>query len=332
MSASRGNAFGLSKVALGAVVMLGATLCGRPARAWDDFGHMEVAAVAFKKLHPTTKQNVARLLKMNPRYTNWIVGARRGDEDRMAFMRAATWADSIKVDPHYKDDAQAAATAGQNIGYGDLLRHGYWHFIDQPLSPDGTPLVPAPSPNVATQIAAFRTALAAPATGDDVRSYDLVWLLHLVGDVHQPLHCVSRYDAADLQGDRGGNLVRIMGNTPPPVCDDPRYCPFGPPTELHAFYDDILGAGYAVGPVEEAAAHLPAPDPKLAAIGDEKVWIQEGLELARSSVYVPPIGVGDGPFSITPQFQKAAADLGRRRIALAGARLANLLNAALGPE
>ena len=60
-----------------------------------------------------------------------------------------------------------------------------------------------------------------------------------------------------------------------------------------------------MGPVETAADHLPAPD-------------------------VPPIGVGDGPFSITPQYQKAAADLGRRRIALAGARLANLLNAALG--
>ena len=330
MSPNRRNARGLSRAALSAVLAVGAALCARPARAWDDFGHMEVAAAAFKKLHATTKQNVARLLKMNPRYTNWIVGARRGDEDRMAFMRAATWADSIKIDPRYKDDTPAAPTAGQNVGYGDLLRHGYWHFVAQPFSPDRTALVPAPAPNVATQIAAFRTALAAAGTGDDVKSYDLVWLLHLVGDVHQPLHCVSRYDAGDVQGDRGGNLVRIMGNTPPPVCDDPRYCPFGPPNELHALYDDIAGAGYAVGPVEEAAARLPEADAKLAAVSDEKVWIQEGFDLAQSSVYVLPIGVGPGPFSITPAYQKAAADLGRRRIALAAARLANLLNTALG--
>ena len=326
MSPTREKAFGLSKLAVAALVVL----CARPARAWDDFGHMEVAAAAFKKLHTTTKQNVARLLKMNPRYTNWIVGARRGDAERMAFMRAATWADSIKIDPRYKDDTQAAPTAGQNIGYGDLLRHAYWHYIDQPVSPDRTPLVPAPVPNVATQIAAFRSALTAAGTSDDVKSYDLVWLLHLVGDVHQPLHCVSRYDDGDPQGDRGGNLVRITGNTPPPVCDDPRYCPFGPPNEQHAFYDDIVGAGYAVGPVEEAADHLPAPDARLAAVSDEKVWIQEGLDLAQSSVYVLPVGVGDGPFPITPEYQKAAADLGRRRIALAGARLANLLNASLG--
>ncbi len=301
-----------------------------PARAWDHFAHMEVAAVAFKDLTPATRRNVARLLKINPRYTNWIVGAKRGDEDRTAFMRASTWADSIKLDPRYTSDPPSAATAGQNVGYADRSRHADWHFVDQPISPDRTPVVPARVPNAATQLPLFRAALADPRAGDDLKSYDLVWLLHLVGDVHQPLHCVSRYDAADRQGDRGGNAVRIMGNTPPPVCDDPRFCPFGPPTELHAFYDDILGAGYAVGPPQQAAERLPRPDPKLAAVTDEKVWIQEGLELARSAVYVPPIGVGDGPFAITPEYQKAAIDLARRRVALAGARLARILNETLG--
>ena len=309
-----------------AVVILSAA----PARAWDDFGHMVVAAAAFSRLTPRTRQNVARLLKMNPRYANWIVGARKGDEDRMAFMRAATWADAIKTDPRYTSDSQAAPTAGQNVGYGDLLRHAYWHFVDQPFSPDRTPLVPAPAPNLATQIPLFRAALAQGGAGDDVKSYDLVWLLHLVGDAHQPLHCVSRYDAADREGDRGGNAVRIIGNTPPPICDDPRHCPFGPPGELHAFYDDILGAGYAVGPAEQVAEHLPRPDPKLAAITDEKVWIQEGLDLAEKAVYVAPIGLGDGPFAITAHYQSAAGELGRRQAALAGARLARLLNDALG--
>jgi hypothetical protein len=293
---------------------------------------MEVAAAAYKRLTPRTRKNVARLLKINPRYSNWVVGARSGDVDRAAFMRAATWADSIKIDPRYKDDTQAAANAGPNAGYGDLLKHASWHFIDQPFSPDGTPLIPAAAPNVATQIPALRAGLASPDTNDDVKSYDLVWLLHLVGDVHQPLHCVSRYDAEDREGDRGGNLVKIIGNTQPPVCDDPRYCPFGPPNQLHALWDSILGSGYAVGPVEQAAERLPKPDVKLAAVADEKVWIQEGLELAQSAVYVLPIGVGDGPFSVTPQYQKAAVALGEKRVALAGARLANLLNDVLGKQ
>ena len=312
------------------MAVAGLLLVAAPARAWDDFGHMVVAAAAFNRLTPRTRQNVARLLKINPRYANWIVGARKGDEDRMAFMRAATWADAIKIDPRYSNDSQTAPTAGQNVGYGDLSRHAYWHFIDQPLSPDGTPVVPAAAPNVATQLPLFRAALADPAAGDDRKSYDLVWLLHLVGDVHQPLHCVSRYDAADRQGDRGGNAVRIIGNMPPPICDDPRFCPFGPPGELHAFYDDLLGAGYAVAPAEQVAERLPRPDPKLAAITDEKVWIQEGRELAEKAVYVSPIGLGDGPFPITAEYQRAATELGRRQAALAGARLAKVLNETLG--
>lgn len=317
------------KIAVVGAAMI-ALLAARTARAWDDFGHMVVAAAAYRRLTPTTKRNVARLLKLNPRYSNWVVGARKGDEDRMAFMRAATWADAIKVDPLYRDDAQNLPTAGQNIGYADTLRHAYWHYVNQPFSPDGTPLVPAPAPNVATEIPVLRTALAAPGTSDDVKSYDLVWLLHLVGDVHQPLHTVARFDAADRGGDRGGNAVGVNGNTQPPVCDDPRYCPFGPPAELHAFFDTILGSGYAVAAPEEAAAHLPAPDAKLAAVREEAVWLKEGLDLSQSAVYVPPIKTGDGPFTITPDYQKAALALGKQRMALAGARLANLLNDALG--
>jgi hypothetical protein len=300
------------------------------ARAWDDFGHMEVAAAAYKQLSVKTKKKVAALLKLNPRYPNWIVGVANKDENRAAFMRAATWADSIKSDSSYQTDDQTAPTAGQNIGYADHLRHAYWHFVDQPFSPDGTALIQPAAPNLATQIPVLQTALATAITTDDVKSYDLVWLLHLVGDVHQPLHCVSRFDAADPKGDRGGNSVNVSGNVQPPVCDDPRYCPFGPPTELHAFLDDITGSGYAVHPVETAAPALPKADAAKAAISDVAVWIQEGLDLAQSAVYGPPIGVGHGPFVVTPAYQAATYKLGQTRIALAGARLARLLNDALG--
>ena len=312
-------------------VAVAGLLAARPARAWDDFGHMEIASVAYEALTPKARERVAALLKLNPSYENWIVGARRADRDRMAFMRAATWADAIKSDPRYgATDVQSAPTAAQNLGYPDLLRHAYWHFVDQPFSPDGTPLVPPSAPSAATQIPILRAALASAAASDDIKSYDLVWLLHLVGDVHQPLHCVSRFDKADPAGDRGGNNVRITGNSQPPVCDDPRYCPFGPPTALHAFFDDIAGSGYGTAPIEAAAAKLPRPSAKAAAIDDAGVWIAEGLALARTKIYVTPIGVGDGPFVVDAAYQAAAYDLGTRRIALAGARLANLLNGALG--
>jgi len=298
--------------------------------AWDDFGHMEVAAVAFKHLKTKTKTRVAALLKLNPRYDNWVVGAGASARERVAFLRAATWADAIKSDGQYRQDKQTEPTAAQNIGYSDLSRHGYWHYVDLPFSPDGTPLVQPSTPNAATQIAAFRAALSDPGTTDEVKSYDLVWLLHLVGDVHQPLHCASRFDAADVSGDQGGNTVKITGNAQTPICDDPRFCPFGPPEKLHAFYDTITGSGYATDLPAKAAAALPKPDPRQAAIRDEQVWIQEGFALAQSAVYVAPIGIGCGPFTITPAYQAAATQLGQQRIALAGLRLAYLLNDSLG--
>ncbi|HET6149679.1 MAG TPA: S1/P1 nuclease [Polyangia bacterium] len=302
-------------------------LVGAPgARAWDDLGHMEVAAVAFPQLTPASHKRVAALLRRNPSYANWIAGARKVDRDRIAFLRAATWADAIKSDHAYKDDEQGDSTAAQNLGYGDLLRHRYWHYVDRPFSPDGTPLVEAKAPNAATQIARFRAVLAAAGGDDGVKSYDLTWLLHLVGDVHQPLHCVSRFDRQTPGGDDGGNKVKITGNTAPAICDDPRYCPFGPPGELHTFYDVLTGQSYAVGAADAAAAALPPARPSQSRVADEAAWIQEGWELAQSRIYVAPIGIGAGPFTIDADYQRAATALARQRISLAGARLARLLN------
>ena len=300
------------------------------AHAWDDFGHMQVAAAAFKRLKPKARTRVAQLLKLNPRYRKLDRGGPQGRRAAHRLPAGVTWADSIKSDRGYKDDDQSGPAAGQNLGYADLLRHKYWHFVDRPFSRDGTPLVEAPAPNAATQIPLMRTALCAAATSDELKSYDLVWLVHLVGDLHQPLHCVSRFDRATPAGDRGGNLVKITGNAQPPVCDDPRYCPFGPPEDLHAFYDDVAGAGYCTHEAEAAALTLPQPNAQKAALSDVDTWVQEGLELAQTVVYASPINGGAGPFTVDAGYQKSAFELGKQRMSLAGARLANLINDCLG--
>lgn len=297
--------------------------------AWDDFGHMQVAAVAFEKLSARSKARASQLLKQNPSYPYWIVGVKKSGVDRAAFTRAATWADAIKRDKSFThDDDPKAPTASQNIGYADKLPHGYWHFIDLPFSADGTKTEPVAEPNAQTQIAAFRAALSSNDVSDEVKSYDLVWLMHLVGDVHQPLHCVTRFDKANPPplGDKGGNNEQITGNQSPPICNDSLFCPFGPPSVLHAFWDAVTGDSYSLSDVYAAARELPRPGIKESAIGDEAVWIQEGFKLAQSAVYVAPIGVGNGPFTIDAPYQRAALELARQRISLAAERLARLLN------
>ena len=71
---------------------------------------------------------------------------------------------------------------------------------------------------------------------------------------------------------------------------------------------------------------LPPVDPQLASISDEVTWIEESFQAAQTHVYVSPIGVGPGPYVLRKSYQAAARDLAVQRIALAGVRLANLLN------
>lgn len=295
-----------------------------PARAfaWDPYGHMVVAASAWEQIaNHAVKKRIAALLKLNPLYGDWIKGVPAASRDRVAFVKAATWPDTIKKDSHYEEDGSSHGNVPDNVpasswnkGYPDHRMHKYWHFINLPFSPDGTPTQGPAFVNAQTQIKAFRDALKSSAHSDDVKSYDLVWLEHLVGDVHQPLHCISRFVATQKTGDRGGNLVKLTGE----------------PADLHALWDDLLGTADDDPAAAIAAAHdLTPPAVALAKVTDEAVWIDESFEAAKTHAYKPPIGVGEGPFTVNDAYTKAARALARKRVALAGARLARLLTDAL---
>lgn len=284
---------------------------------------MAVAYVAYQHLTPATRARVKTLLARNPSYASrWEpripAGTPAADADAMLFMLAATWPDQIKRDDRYHDDGSDGGdrpptdgTAARNVGYADTARHKYWHFVDTPFATDGTPLPPVPTPNAGTQIAAFRATLASRRS-DALKSYDLSWLLHLVGDVHQPLHCATRVTAARPDGDAGGNGVALS-------CTG---C-----SGLHLYWDGLLGpADASLEEVIAVARALPEPDATAAATRDEREWIAESFALARDTVYAPPIGLGAGPYRPTVAYRNTARTLARRQIALAGVRLANLLN------
>jgi hypothetical protein len=287
------------------------------ARAWFDMGHMTVAAVAYAKLDPAVRARVAELLKLNPDYEHWVADVPAARRDMVAFVRASTWADDIKRrhDYHAHSLIQDGERASDNIGYADFLVHPYWHFVDLPFSPDGTELVRPDSPNALTQIRAFRDTLASSAS-DDVKSYDLVWLLHLVGDAHQPLHATSRFTRQSPKGDSGGNQERLCRA-------------FTCGMKLHAYWDALLGDRGGADDAIAAAAALPAPDPALAGVSEPKSWFEEGARLAQQVVYTDAIGDGTGPFTLDDAYFETASRVAQQRAALAGARLANLLNGAL---
>ena len=290
------------------------------ALAWHAVGHMAVAYVAYQQLTAKTKKRVAVLLKLNPYYSKWQAflpkGASPADTNQYLFMMAATWPDEIKAigsGYHGNDDPPhdfAEATA--NGGYTDKDMRKYWHFIDVGFEPTGTtlPLPATPQVNSQVLIALLRAAIQSK-NPDPLKSYDLVWLEHLVGDAHQPLHCVTRVVADLPKGDEGGNSIDIT-----------------PGDNLHSFWDDLPGSGDTsdfLKAVTYAKALAAAPEAQ-ATITNEATWTQQCTALGERVVYLDPVDGSKGPFTLTDDYKTKASGVANTQVALAGARLAKLLN------
>jgi hypothetical protein len=291
------------------------------ASAWWDEGHMQIAYVAYKHLDAPVKDKVDALLKLNKDYPKWTAGTSDEKTAKLyAFVHAATWADDIKTKEYgYTRDKLDGPTAGQNIGYADHNQHAYWHFKDINFSPDGTPL-PSPDPvDAVTQLKLMNPVLpASSGASDDLRSYDLVWILHLVGDLHQPLHAVGRFTKAIPNGDAGGNAEAVIPAT-------------GETIVLHAYWDRIFG-GYSspYGAVFDAddkdGLSSIAVNKAAAQNYDPQVWAEESAELAKQFAYAPPVSTGTNAVLLTREYETNARNIARSQAALAAARLANLLN------
>jgi S1/P1 Nuclease len=291
------------------------------ASAWNSDGHMQVAEIAWQHLTAASRGRVSTLLMLNPMYNAWIAKVPAAKRKQVAFVMAAAWPDYIKKNvAGYTNDSDTPPTgsaSSQNIGYADHLMHRYWHFIDTPFSSDGTALVQPAAPNAKTQIELFTSAIADAETSADIKSYDLVWLEHLAGDVHQPLHATSRFSADLPMGDRGGNLVVLCAN------------PCKTKGELHAFWDNVLGVSNSPTAAIAAADKLPAAPGAGAALADDQAWITESFDAARKFVYASPVGAGTGPFTLSAAYKSQAKTEAKARVELAGRRLANLINANL---
>ncbi len=314
------------------------------AGAWGNSGHESVAFIAWQQLNPSVKTRVMALLalvptlqnpaktKSIPGFTDWVAdlpaGLSQDQQNQYLFMRAATWADSIKHQWLKDSDTPPKGLASEKpIGYTDKASHGYWHFIDHGLASDSTQVPATPTPNAATQIAVLRDGIASSGP-DTLKSYDLVWLEHLVGDIHQPLHGAVRFNAG--KGDEGGNTVKIKMPTAMKKLFEGTLSKSAP-SELHAFWDDLPGEGEPAPALPFAvtfAKPLPAAPASQVASTDPAAWAQESFSLAKSDAYKdPPIGeTVSSTNTITQAYYDAALQDAKDRVALAGARLAKLLN------
>ena len=260
------------------------------ALAWNAEGHMVVAQIAYNHLAPAVKARCDALIAVTLSYAS----SRTSN-----FVTAACWADDYK----------------------SQLGSGIWHYIDLPFSLDGTSTAGAvpDSTNVVWAINQCIAVLSNSRSSQTDQATYLRYLLHFVGDVHQPLHSSTAVSAAHPTGDAGGNAFYLNGTW----------------SNLHYLWDD--GGGYLTDslsrPLSAASqttlnnkvAAIEADYPGLsdaAAIPDPMAWAQEGLQVATSAAYV---GITQNT-TPTTAYLNTARTTAEQRMALGGHRLSSVLN------
>lgn len=283
-----------------------------PAFAWNATGHRIIAAIAYERLTPKTRARVDQLIQTHPDYEMWIRDAPPDPKARAraAFLAAAVWADDIKGDPRFWDDTRKDAQPTPPIaGFPDMKRHTNWHYYDKPYTPDGAAPQTPPVPNALELVRMLKEIRHEPLAQ---ATYDLPWIEHITGDLAQPLHCVSRFLKSQPKGDAGGNFVFIT-----------------PGRNLHALWDDSAGTDPSDAYVSKYAADAVAAHPAPERIDKNPTkWIDQGFEVARNEVYTFGLETGsrERPIQISPAYVENANRVAQAQIALAGYRLAAVLN------
>lgn len=281
-----------------------------PAWAWNYSGHRIVAVIAYERLTHRARARVDLLIRNHPDYSGIFTQGAPKDpaaRARYAFVNAAPWPDQIISDARFYDDVRTPFLPG----FPDMMRHRTWHYHDVPISGDGTPVGEQPPPNLMTELPRLLAEIAT-ATPQQA-AYDLPWIEHLTGDIHQPLHATSRYLQSQPKGDAGGNSVIVE-----------------PGRTLHSLWDDAaaprdLGYDGILRYAREIVTEHPSSGKESL---DPNDWFRESFELDKSAVYTFGLETGskEHPLSLPANYEEKAKNVAGQRVALAGYRLAAVLN------
>jgi hypothetical protein len=249
-------------------------LCGLPVFGWGPEGHALVSRIALTELTPAAKARIAGIL--GPGRT---------------LVSVSSWADEVR----------RARPESAN-----------WHFVDIPITAKrfNRERDCARGDCVVGKIEDLRRKLQDPALSPDQRREALMFLIHFVGDMHEPLHCAD-------DDDRGGNTVRVVF--------------FGRQTNLHSVWDSgLLGR---LPPEDQLFTELSADSARNAGKwrkGDPVKWSEECHKVARKAVYgfLPKAPEG-APVPLGPEYEKNADPVLKEQLAKAGTRLAVVLNSTL---
>ncbi|QIL75025.1 S1/P1 nuclease [Hymenobacter sp. HDW8] len=240
--------------------------------AWGADGHRAVGKIAEQHLSRRAKREIQKLLNTE------------------TLTMVSTWPDEVRYYPEFKETAP-------------------WHYVNTPsgLNQDQyiQQLKAQTVPNAYNAMLAQLAILKDKSKPQADRVAALKYVVHLVGDVHQPLH-------AGHAEDKGGNDIKLKYR--------------GKDTNLHSLWDsgllDYQGLTYTEMATAYDAKLRGRVIRKMQAAGPEQ-WLWESYQ-ASNQIYQETPNNADVDYRYYP----AHADLMKERITQAGVRLAGMLNKA----
>ncbi|MCH8335235.1 MAG: S1/P1 nuclease [Proteobacteria bacterium] len=299
-----------------------------PAHAWHEAGHKMTARIAFNLLGAEQRQQVAGVLRAHPRFRKdfaaampeEIANGSEREKNRWLFERASIWPDLVA------NFSEAVQTR--------YLR-GTWHYINLPVyltGKDEKELANNLQQNLSMEFAPplrqnlnivqalkgnlliWRDTSAANAD----KAVALCWILHLTGDLHQPLHNVALFSRTYFPtGDRGGNSIAIKRKDGV--------------TNLHAVWDGLANRFDKLAPDENTKELLANDDVHLQSING---WARHHRKMAMELVYTGEVkrkllkqvaNQQNPEISLSAEYLSTACQVARPQVIIAGHRIAALM-------
>jgi hypothetical protein len=276
-------------------VALCLVLAASPALAWWEYGHQAVARIAYFNVNPRTRAEIGRLLRQARLLDTPTCPAR-------TIEQASIWPDCIK-------------TLGERFSYAST-----WHYQNVDICQPFDQASACRDGNcVSAQIERNLRLLADARLPVRERIFALAFVVHLMGDLHQPMH-------AGDHNDLGGNRVQAS------------YGVIAGRTNLHSIWDGYLadrGLSTPPGNAEGIISELGAGDRAAMRQGNVTDWARESWQASREFAYGTIMADPCGPPPatrpvVTEEITRRLIPIVRRQAARGGVRLARLLDEALG--
>lgn len=300
------------------ILMAGAAL---PALAWDDVGHRITAYIAWQRMSPAARENVIRILRAAPEDSNLAAfymsygPEPEATRKREYFELSAVWPDIVRdrdFETRYKK-----------------YNKGNWHYADTFWKQINGQVLVQPSPGEGGQaverLAAFDKLIRDASASDEQKAIAIAWIMHLGGDIHQPLHTSARVTDTEPKGDQGGNLFLLT----------PQGTPRPDQQNLHWFWDSIVTRSlpikgdtcdreYVEGLADKFMKKYPFSKlQNRVELGRYNEWQRTSFLFNNPEVFSSDLKRFEMP---SVQYRKNAFRVAEQRLALAGYRLGETMN------